>query len=469
MGAALARYQRVGGRSSTCENCTVPFTWPTNTPMRCARCGALLCRRCYSRGCGQFLPPPLLALARRHAACDACWDDAEREARFASAHMPLLVRGEVLSKVSTSLLLAESVAGVWLTLHASERALRFHTMEMVQQAPKESGEVKLDDIAGLQVGVAAGAGAGVASGGGPKAAYAARHLLRLVNARGHGLLLLAAADDRQLARWSAALAELIVCCRMPHSTLFPRPGGPAEAAAAAAASDKRASAASAAKSAREVELHRRQAEREAFRARLGNVGMTHTARIMLERAAARERGGGEEEGGGGGGTSASTNGEGAGSGRPPRASLPAGATAPRAPSVGTGAPSSSAARAGAGSGGATAAAGAGASVKRVFGDLVSAVSRPPPPGAGDGVGSGGRGGGGGGGRRGSGLQSMPVASSSGGGGSSSGGSGGGGGALAPSLSGLRASVLGGVSAVRTGLGQAVRTVAGDGGGPGGGR
>jgi hypothetical protein len=98
-------------------------------------------------------------------------------------------------------------------------------------------------------------------------------VLHLVSARGRTVLIVACTDERSFARWSAALAECLALAKCKHSSVFP---SPAAMAAAAAAAQKETEGAAA----RSAEVAARQAEREAFRQRIGPVGMANTAAIM---------------------------------------------------------------------------------------------------------------------------------------------------------------------------------------------
>jgi hypothetical protein len=468
MGASSStaiRYERVGLPSSSsgppsarCENCGGPFACTNPRAPPCSRCGAQLCRRCYTPsatfdvGSGPGLTTfslPLALLLRRHPACDACYPDAERERAFARDSLPMLTRGEVVVVIRATLL-SETTTRAWLTLHPGERRFRYQSLELANQQPKEAGEIRLDEVAGVQTGAAAATGAGLAgarssSSSAPSVAresagYDERLVLRLVNARGHTLATFACTDDRQFKRWSVAVTDAVACAGMRGGTLFPAPAaasdGAGGAAAAAAASDK-AKEAARAKDARAADLARRQAEREAFRARIGDVGMTNTARILAARDTSGGAGAAQGDGSAALASSAKTS-------SAPAAGRPAGTSsssasvlvAAAAARVGDPPGTASKVKGGVSSGPGAPAPGAlptvalppalkaiGASSSRAFGSLLTAVGRPPAsaPGADGGIGTSG---------------------------------GGGGGSPNPVLESMR----GGFFAVRTGLGQVARSV-----------
>jgi hypothetical protein len=286
------RYERVG--RGACESCSGPYTLLNPPCSPCTRCGARLCRRCFTASCAVLTPCGVLALPfvpRAASTCDACGPESEREARFAAAVLPFLAAGALVTRIQPSLL-GEASSQVLLSLVPRERALRFASMHLTPEGrPRDSGTVSLDDVAELRSGATAAAGAGlqraVGGGGGggggvgsaslslaPAAAtsavaappYAPALVLHLVSARNRTVFVCACPDERTFERWSGGLAEALALAKSKHSTLFPTAGARAAAAASATSAAAAAAAAGAAKSA---ELARRQAERDAFKERLG--------------------------------------------------------------------------------------------------------------------------------------------------------------------------------------------------------
>jgi len=297
-------YHRVG--RGVCDGCGGAFSF-ANAQCVCGRCDQRLCRRCYSRSCTLTLPclgaPVALPfVARARAICDACAPEADRERAFETDHLPFLEAGALVTRVQPSLL-GEAAAQVLLSLVPARRALLFRSMQLNQdQQPRDCGEVKLDDVsalqsgqtgaaaAGLQLALGAGAGAAAVKAAGALASalrentaapapYDPRLVLHLVSARGRTVLIVACTDERSFARWSAALTECLALAKSKHSAIFP---SPAAMAAAAAAAQKESEGAAA----RGAEVAARQAEREAFRQRIGPVGMANTAAIMAAKGGA---------------------------------------------------------------------------------------------------------------------------------------------------------------------------------------
>lgn len=469
MGAAVVKYERVG--RSSCENCGGPFTW-LNASVRCPRCAACLCRACFSSRCTIRTGRTVIALPvliRRYGVCDSCWPEADREEEFKDKHLPMLVRGELVTLIKSTLI-AESTTQVWLTLLPTTKVFHYQSLQLVNQQPKEAADVKIDDIAGIQSGTTAAAGAGLAAANGSTAAYNSRFVIRLVSARSHTVLTFACTDERQFKRWSVAVSETISCASMRNSSIFTRTTASGDINAAAAAGN---GAASKPADNRHADLVKRQAEREAFRAQLGNVGMANTARILLERQA-RER---EEQGESkadvsiqrtlsqsSGGASSTTQVTQVtielGARTSASSSSPSANAAARPPlHPGPGINPASLNKGNASTDGQQRLSGAAASFRalgvsgsRAFDSLVAAVRQPPPPGgavdgASSAVSTGGRpptaasSGPAASSRRGSGMISMPVAEAS------------------AALSSIGTGLGRGFSAMRTGLGSVARTVA----------
>ena len=305
------RYERIG--RGTCETCSSAFTLLNPPCAPCARCDARLCRRCFTSSCtlrvpcapGAVLALPFVPRAAR--TCDACGPEGEREERFVAQLLPFLAAGALVTRVQPSLL-GEATAQVLLSLAPRERALRFATMQQTAQGqqPRDAGEVSLDDVAEIRSGAAAAAGAGLqrallgasAAAAAVAAAAAASSSLslsssaavaappyspalvvHLVSARGRTVFVFACPDERALERWTLGLAEALALCKAKHSAVFAAPAARAAASAAAAAGASKAQAA-------QAEVARRQAERDAFKQRLGPVGMAGAAAILQARGGA---------------------------------------------------------------------------------------------------------------------------------------------------------------------------------------
>jgi hypothetical protein len=140
MGAAASfvapRYERIG--RGVCEGCGGPFTLLNAPCAPCARCGARLCRRCFTASCTlrvPCLPGAVLALPfvpRAASTCDGCGPESEREERFAASLLPFLAAGALVTRVQPSLL-GEASAQVLLSLVPRARALRFASMQQTAQ------------------------------------------------------------------------------------------------------------------------------------------------------------------------------------------------------------------------------------------------------------------------------------------------------------------------------------------------
>ena len=407
MRASGLRYAPLPRPGACCETCGRPFGC-ANSAVACQRCSAVCCRRCFSRSCVLAIGGVSFALpvvASRHGVCDACHPDDEREATFVERHAPFLANGVLAQRVPTGALaslLAVSVGAaggaggrepVWLSLDAPARQLRWRTMQLVNNVPKEAGAVGVGEV-GSVVGTSAGgepllvnpAAAGGGGGGPPPTG------VRLLSPRGVTLLSVQCSDARQARLLLEAVTEAVAVAALPHCTAFPPPAGapsaaPAAAAAAAATPAGGSGGGSPSASAGAQARQARAAEREAFKARLGPVGMTHTARIL-----AGGGGDGAVPGSGPGRPSAPASAGavgGSASGapvvghaRPPHPPPPSGAAAAAAHSIRTGNLDADRALHSA----ATGLAGLGASAKGLFAGFASsaaaaatAASKLPPP------------------------------------------------------------------------------------------
>jgi hypothetical protein len=325
-------YGAVGGR--LCDECSGPHSPWLNPLVPCARCDALLCRRCFGRGCALALelPAPVGALvlslplalvspcggagAGGARVCGPCVPAARREAAFVSRALPGLRAGDVFARQtepgSLSLLgalaaraggggPAEEAVMVTLSAEASSGgapAVAWATLALSRNAPRAAGAVPLSAVS--QVVVQQPGEVGGAEGSGA---------LRLLDGGGAALLVLASRDGRLLRRWASGLNEACVLARAPGCRAFAAaaaapPRAPFSAAGAGAGADaggdaRRAelvAARAAEVVAREARLDARQREREAFRASLGEVGMAHTAAAMVRLADDRAAGAGAAAG-----------------------------------------------------------------------------------------------------------------------------------------------------------------------------
>lgn len=312
MWPAAVRYAPLQRPGACCEACGRAYTCG-NGAVLCERCKAVTCRKCFSRSCAFEIGGTIVALplvSTKHGVCDGCLPEADREASFRDRHFPFLTSGLIVQKTPTGALasLLTVAAGtnstanepVMLQLDVSGRKLTWRSMQLVNQQPKETGDIPLADI-GSVVPISA-SGEPIAGGGGSAGGSSAQAVgLRLVSVRNNALLIVTCSDSRQAKRLLDAVSEAVAVSRLPHCAVFPTAGSAAATAAAEAAVDRRLASSAEARA-------KRAKEREAFRKSLGTVGMSHTARIMAGGSAAVAGASDDDRapmigGNGGGGTS----------------------------------------------------------------------------------------------------------------------------------------------------------------------
>jgi hypothetical protein len=159
LAAATGGYLRVrqaahaaeeGGLRGGCDTCGVPYGC-LNPGVRCPRCRVALCRRCFHRACaleiaGHVLSAPLLL--QRQRVCDGCAPDELREERFRSTHLRRMAGGELVRREGVSYF-SDASQQVWLSLDVAGPALRWRSMQLQNNVPKESGAVPLSSVAAV--------------------------------------------------------------------------------------------------------------------------------------------------------------------------------------------------------------------------------------------------------------------------------------------------------------------------------
>ena len=277
-------YRRVEGAS--CELCNAAIGC-TNPLVRCPRCASSTCRRCFRRACaidvaGIIFTAPILSL-RGESVCDACEPDAAKERAFRERYLSRLVRGEIAERSGVSLL-SSAVEPMWLQLDTERRTLRWRSMRLINQQPAASGDIPLASIATVAgVNKGSSSGSSVSNNSSPDA-------IKLVDGRGRLLLQFSLADARQQRIWEEGLAEAVSIERNSRGMagvfgVGPSAGGAAAGAGSAGTSSAASTSSSAPpESSSASQREARTRSREAFRASLGDVGMSHTARILAARS-----------------------------------------------------------------------------------------------------------------------------------------------------------------------------------------
>ena len=229
---------------AACETCGRPFTCG-NSAVSCERCQSISCRKCFSRSCAFEVGGVIVALPMvigRQAVCDGCRPDCEREAAFVDKHLPYLKNGVLVQKgasgaLASLLTVAGSSAGgkdpIMLALDIDGRKFTWKTMQLVNQQPKDKGEISLAEV-GNVIGISAN-GDIPASGASEQPPTG----LRLMSPRGVTLLVVTCTEARQAKLLLEAVKEAVAVSRLPHCSIFPSSGSVAQRTASDSAAAAR--------------------------------------------------------------------------------------------------------------------------------------------------------------------------------------------------------------------------------------
>lgn len=274
----------------------------------------------------------------QRSVCDSCLPDIEQENNFRCIHLPLLLHSlpnppsrslSFLSNLSlnkqltvlysTPLLLVRTsvvpgipptVRSVWIYLDISTRTLHYRSIQLQNQEPVDKGCIPIDDIAGIQLGNAVtsavtfpsawlSSSSSTSNTSSPTSPIKPEYLIRLVNSRGHTLFLLNCNNKLQMQTWNEALSSLTIVCKQKYSRIFPKTNSSDDSTVDSNSTNSTSTATSGTVSSdvselkpsstnnpsedRKTEMARRQAERDAFRSRIGPVGMQNTAKILMDK------------------------------------------------------------------------------------------------------------------------------------------------------------------------------------------